>query len=148
MCGGRQPDLFKIDRDLQFEDSRLHDLVRYWESKRQGRRLPSRLQIDPLEMRPFIGDIFMLDVIGAPQRFRYRLIGTNIVLKVGRDSTGKFQEDAYAPEHADQNNRHYRSICASRAPTRNFGVLHWVGRDYLKYEIANLPLAGDGDTVD
>jgi hypothetical protein len=30
---------------------------------------------------------------------------------------------------------------------RNFGVVNWVNRKFLKYEIANMPLADDGETV-
>jgi hypothetical protein len=32
-------------------------------------------------------------------------------------------------------------------PLRNFGLVNWVDRKFLKYEIANLPLADDGATV-
>ena len=148
MRGAGQPAFFEVDPELRFEDPRLRDFVRYWQEKREGERLPARADIDPLELKPFMGDMFMLDVVGEPKRFRYRLIGTNIVARVGRDSTGKFQEETYSPEQAAQNNAHYRSICETKKPTRNFGVINWVGRNFLRYEIANVPLAGDGETVD
>ncbi len=147
MGEAEQPSFFEIDLELRFEDPRLHEFVRYWREKRHGDRLPSRADIDPLELKPFLGDVFMLDVVGEPKRFRYRLVGTNIVARVGRDSTGQFQEDVYGPEQAAENNAHYRLVCDSRKPTRNFGVIQWVGREFLNYEIANLPLADDGETV-
>jgi hypothetical protein len=143
------PTFFAIDPDLRFDNPKLHEFVGYWRSKMRDGRLPGRAAIDPLELRTFLGDIFMLDVVGAhPRRFRYRLIGTKIVARVGRDSTGKFQEDAYTGEQAAENNELYRLVCERRAPLRNYGIINWVGREFLKYEIANVPLARDGETVD
>jgi hypothetical protein len=143
-----QTRFFEVDAELRFETPRLVDFVRYWEGKRRDARLPSRADIDALEMKRFLGDVFMLDVIGEPPRFRYRLVGVNIVREVGRDSTGRFQDEVYAPRQAAENDAHYRWICAHRRPTRNFGVINWVDRQFLRYEIANLPLARDGATVD
>jgi hypothetical protein len=139
---------FDVDAELRFESPRLVDFVRYWETKRRGDRLPARADIDALEMKRFLGDVFMIDVVGAPPRFRYRLVGVNIVRDVGRDSTGRFQDEIYPPEQAAENAAHYRWICEHRRPTRNYGVINWVGRNFLRYEIANVPLARDGATVD
>jgi hypothetical protein len=147
MTEEKEPLFFGIDPDLRFDDPRLHDFIGYWQSKRRAGRLPARADIDPLELEPFMGEMFMLDVIGEPKRFRYRLVGTKIVAAVGRDSTGKFQEEAYALGHAEENNALYRKICATGKPLRNFGQINWVDRAFLKYEIANLPLADDGATV-
>jgi len=144
----KAPAFFEVDVDLRFEHPKLHDFVRYWQAKRKGDRLPGRADIDPLELRPFMGNMFMLDVVGDPPRFRYRLIGSRIVERVGRDSTGKFQEEAYSRAQAAQNNRLYRLICDHKMPVRNCGLINWVGREYLKYEIANVPLAADGVNVD
>jgi hypothetical protein len=142
-----QPTFFGVDRDLGFDNPRLNEFVRYWESKGRDGRLPARADIDPAELKSFLGSIFMLDVVGEPKRFRYRLVGTKIVEHVGRDSTGKFQEEAYSPAQAAENNAMYRWICEHKRPLRNFGVINWVGREFFKYEIANLPLAADGETV-
>ena len=139
---------FEIDAELRFESPRLVEFVRYWEGKRRAPALPARADIDALEMKRFLGDVFMLDVVGDPPRFRYRLVGVNIVRGVGRDSTGRFQDEVYPAQQAAENAAHYRWICAHRRPTRNFGVINWVGRHHLRYEIANLPLARDGATVD
>jgi hypothetical protein len=148
MTVAEQPTFFDIDLALRFDDPRLEAFVRYWEGKRRDGRLPRRADIDPVELKPFLGSIFMLDVVGEPKRFRYRLVGTKIVDYVARDSTGRFQEEAYPPAQAAENNAMYRWICEHKQPLRNYGVINWVGREFLKYEIANLPLAADGETVD
>lgn len=148
MTVAEQPSFFDVDPDLRFIHPQLDALIRYWESKRRAGRLPGRADIDPVELKPFLGNIFMLDVVGEPRRFRYRLVGTKIVDYVARDSTGKFQEEAYSPAQAAENNAMYRWICENKRPLRNYGVINWVGREFFKYEIANLPLAGDGETVD
>jgi hypothetical protein len=143
----KEPSYYGADPDLRFDDPRLHEIIEYWRSKRRHGRLPARADIDPLELERFLGDLFMLDVIGEPRRFRYRLIGTNIVAGVGRDSTGSYQEEVYSAQDAESNNTLYRGICATRMPMRTFGRIKWVGREFLKYECAYMPLADDGATV-
>jgi len=126
----------------------LIDFVSYWNAKRSGARLPARADIDPMDLKPFLGDLFMLDVVGAPKRFRYRLIGTRIVAAGGRDSTGKYLEDVFGAERATVENAFYQAICLHRTPMRTSGVLDWRDREFRKYEIAYVPIAEDGMTVD
>jgi len=83
-------------------DPRLDSLYRHWLGKRRGRLMPSRGDIDPLEIP---GDIWpytmLLDVVweaGAP-RFRYRRVGDVFWRSTGREPTGLFINDVL-PETA------------------------------------------------
>src|SRR5260370_37269235 len=51
-------------------------LYEYWRQKavRAG-MLPSRRDIDPTDIPTLLDNIWLLDVVGEPRRFRYRLIG-------------------------------------------------------------------------
>jgi hypothetical protein len=63
-------------------------LYAYWDSKRRGRPMPSRGDLDPVEMREWLGRIMLYDVIREdPLDFRYRLIGSHIVHACGADLT-------------------------------------------------------------
>src|SRR5712675_1523258 len=51
-------------------------LYEYWRQKavRAG-MLPSRRDIDPADIPALLDNIWLLDVVGEPRRFRFRLIG-------------------------------------------------------------------------
>src|SRR5262249_29214633 len=61
----------------------------YWESKRPGRRMPARRDIDPAEMLDLLPNVMLVDVVREPLDFRYRLIGTAIVAHMRHDYTGQ-----------------------------------------------------------
>lgn len=78
---------------------RLVGLHSLWNSRRGSRRMPSRADFTPEVLAPFLGYVVLVDVEEAPRRFRYRLIGTEIVSSYGVELTGRYttavQPDAY-----------------------------------------------------
>ncbi len=83
-------------------DQRLEGLYQHWLSKRRGRAMPRRADIDPLEIPTEIWPYTMLlDVVweGGTPRFRYRRVGEVFWRLAGREPTGLFIEDVL-PEKA------------------------------------------------
>src|SRR5690606_41832442 len=75
-------------------DPRLKNLLRYWNDKRGDRALPSRADIDPLELKQVLGNILLIGVVRSDahergRRFRCRLFGTGLVLYHGTALTGR-----------------------------------------------------------
>ena len=66
------------------------ELLRYWESRRHGDRLPARADIEPLELRGLLPHLLLLEVerAGDRLRFRFRVAGTAFTTLIGRDVTG------------------------------------------------------------
>ena len=64
----------------------LH-LYDYWLSKRDGRIMPARRDMDPGELATLLPFLFIIEKAGG--EFRYRLIGTGLVQDMGRELTGK-----------------------------------------------------------
>src|ERR1700686_2539143 len=60
----------------------------YWLSVAPPGRLPGRQHIAPEDLVPMLPRLYLLDVYRKPLRFRYRLVGTEIVHSVGRELTG------------------------------------------------------------
>ncbi|MHA1599845.1 MAG: PAS domain-containing protein, partial [Alphaproteobacteria bacterium] len=58
-------------------NDRLRRLLEYWRGKRGRRAMPSRTDIDPLELEEHLGRLHLLDVIG-PNLFRFRLYGSTV----------------------------------------------------------------------
>ena len=70
------------------KDKRLLALYSYWESKRGDRSMPARADIDPAEIPSLLSIILLMDTSTAGE-YRYRLVGTEIVRWLGRDTTGQ-----------------------------------------------------------
>ena len=66
----------------------LQEAFSYWLSKRGSRAMPSRRDIDPVEMPKLLPYLMLIDVIPEPLDFRYRLIGTEVRAISRRDYTG------------------------------------------------------------
>ncbi|HYM30309.1 MAG TPA: PAS domain-containing protein [Candidatus Cybelea sp.] len=139
-----------LDASLTFTSPPLVDLLAYWNEKRLERTMPSRADIDPTDpaMRPHLGFIVLIDVIGRPPRFRFRLIGSKITEEVGRDSTGRWLDELYSPADYENMIVAYRWVVQNRAPMRITGNLRHANRAWLDMESLDLPLSSDGDTVD
>lgn len=67
----------------------LREAHAYWESKRQNRLMPSRSDIDPIEIPRLLPYIILLDVLPEPLDFGYRLIGTAARSIMRADYTGR-----------------------------------------------------------
>ena len=135
--------------DLRHEDHRV--LYAYWQDRRQGDRLPARADIDPSDLRHLLPRLALIDVLreDAGLAFRYRLTGTEIVNRAGRDPTGKRFDELYQGDYLHTANETYRQVVDSGQPHTSDRIYPLVpGREYMSYDRLLLPLAGDGVTVD
>ena len=96
--------------------ARVRAIYRYWDSKRNGRRMPSRADLDPLEIPRFLPDICLVDVVPDARRYVYRLIGTNEVAMRGRDPTGLPVGEGYFGTSAQSVFLNYDGVVRSREP--------------------------------
>lgn len=136
-----------VNEASQPESKLLERALDYWDSKRGGRHMPARRDIDPLEMADLLPNVVLVDVQREPLDFRYRLIGTAIVARLGHDDTGaRFsalpQQSAGSPiwEAAS------RIVGEKRPIVSHFsyvGINRWVSN----YRDLSMPLSEDDDHV-
>ncbi len=128
-------------------DPRIRAIYNYWDSKRHGHRMPSRADIDPVDIPNFLPNVILVDMEHDPFLLRYRLVGTDIVSKCGFDLTGKIVGDAYFGPDADSVLAHYRYIVETRdirlADAPFVEPRGW----YVYAERIIMPLSDDDDTV-
>jgi hypothetical protein len=136
-----------IDPDLRFKDPLPLQLLDHWNEKRGTRRMASRRDFDPTELGPHLGNLILIDVEHAPLRLRYRLIGTFITNLMQRDNTGRYYDEIYGPELLEAIYESFRWILANRAPLRSHGEAFYPDKNFYSYEVINLPLSDDDDTV-
>lgn len=146
-------DWYFIDEDLDRRGwhpsiSWIYD---YWRAISPAGRLPGRQHMDPLDIAPVIlPDIWLLDVVRPGPRFRFRLIGTEIVRKLGRDFTGRWldeTDDAFRqrPEIIER----YVATVETGRPTYRIGPARITRtKEFEMLQNIFLPLAADGETVD
>ena len=131
--------------------SPLHrEAYSYWRSKASGSMLPGREAIDPLELPAVLPWLNLVDVVrdGDKYRFRHRLIGTGIVGRFGRDSTGSWFEDLYAPEFLDSHLKDYVELVQTGRPALARVPLPVKEKSFITYQRLALPLATDGAVID
>lgn len=122
-------------------------LEEYWRSVRQGRAMPARRDIDPAGMRRLLPNVFLIDVIGRPARFRWRLAGTRIGDLEQGEHTGKWLEDTI--RHAQDP---FLSFCRltveQRRPTCHAALRADLDGGNRPLVRSLLPLSEDGMQVD
>src|SRR5712672_2729662 len=78
-------------------------LYKYWRQKaaRAG-MLPDRRDIDPTDIPTLLDNIWLLDVVGTPRRFRFRLIGDAMHRKGIPGRPGAFVDQFFSAGIADE----------------------------------------------
>jgi hypothetical protein len=141
------PEAWEIADHAGAQSPAIAAAVGYWRAKAAARAMPSRAELDPMEMRSFLPKILIVDVTTSGD-FVYRLCGTEISDRNRQDLTGRRADaeslGASAPLFLDA----YRRTVAARAPIFFVGRMWWQERDYLSFEQVILPLSSDGATVD
>lgn len=129
-------------------------LLRYWQSMLTADgRLPSRADLDALQMRSLLPHVYLIDVLpgGMPDRwrFRVRLLGEKHVEVYGPGLVGKVIDDVFPPAVAAEFNRLYATVVRRRGPVVNRGRVSWLrNKEFLEYEGLHAPLASDGVSID
>lgn len=139
--------------EQQLPHSEFRWLYRYWRSRCDGARLPSRARISPIDFPGLLPRIYLVEVIRNEHvrdlSFRFRLAGTEHFLINQREITGLMLEEAFAEERFHSVRAAYSTVVSSREPLLTLDCPSpRLGREYVVYDRLLLPLASDGVTVD
>ncbi len=72
---------------MDLANQKLAALKAMWEPKRGKRAMPSRADLHVSELRPWLGNLALIDLDAAAEG-TFRLCGTNLFARFGRDVTG------------------------------------------------------------
>lgn len=128
----------------------LRGVLDYWASRRGDESLPDRKAIDPVDLREYLSDICLIDVVdeGGIRRFKYRLVGTHVVDLMGQDFTGQFFDTFLPRNRLIAVTALYDACVTLRKPGLSIDSMPVSGREFLIYKRLLLPLASDGENVD
>lgn len=131
----------------ELHDHRLRRLYDYWHEKRGTRRMPSREDIDPIDIAFCLGYLCLVDVEpGDPLRFRFRVDGSNCVSISGVEMTGRYVDEIPLTDYRLIMETAYRQIYLTKAPHYYIDDEIWDDRRYRTEGIL-LPLSNDDDVV-
>jgi hypothetical protein len=126
------------------------ELLRYWDSRRRGDRLPARAEIEPLELRRLLPHLLLLDVerAGDRLRFRFRVAGTAFTSLIGRDVTGLHVDELGPPDRVTPVQDGLAAIVRTGRPCflASRPTLH--NDRFARVKRLGVPLATDGRAVD
>lgn len=123
---------------------RLHD---YWHSKRAGRQVPDRADMDPVDLKLLLPNILIAVPSFDPFRIRYRLVGTRIVRVSGFDFTGRYLDEMLQPDTLEDWHGHYRLSHDRRAPVYGRTTAPTKAGGLFSYEFGIFPLCQGDDVV-
>lgn len=139
--------LVTLENPIEIRDDRLQGLFRYWGSKLHGRSMPARADLDPLEMRPWLGNLVLVDFPANLNEYRIRLEGVNVVQFYGSSRTGRGIEVMTSDMERQVVLPQYFSVVETRVPAY-FEAEFISSEGVLTYQHKLiLPLSDDGARV-
>ena len=132
------------------DEIRHPNLVRlytHWDEMRRGKAMPARSDFDPLALPQLLGNLILVDVQHEPLRFRYRLIGSRLTERIGRDMTGRFFDEIPEPVYRERLHDWHGGVVAERVPRAGVTARRLLDR-WEPYEILTVPLSAEGCRVD
>jgi len=125
-------------------------VYRYWRDRSGTRRMPSRADIDPLDLVRFLPSLMLVDVDSSGDRpaYTYRLVGTREVAVRGNDPTGRSVTTHCFGHSLVSALENYDRVVETRAPWIDLTHLLSFDAMILDRDKLFLPLGLDDRTVD
>ncbi len=126
----------------------LRNLYDFWESKCRPDRLPSIPDIDPHMIPDCLPYVMIMDVVGEPRRFRFRLAGTAVEARSGQFRTGRYLDEIDLGQVSEETLAMMHGVVDERLPSFHQGRYQGLNGEWLQFERIAMPLSADGDCVD
>lgn len=141
----------RIDPDPKSADHPVLREVRdYWHARRGMRRMPSRRDIHPADMKTCLPQVLLVDVLPGEANFRYRLLGSKLRPYFPQEATGQLMRDALAPfgDYTVKSSLAvYQAVVSGRVPLRITGPGDAFAQASKFFEAMLTPLSDDDETV-
>jgi hypothetical protein len=130
-------------------DVRLQGAFDYWRQAAADRAMPSRRDLDPIDIPRLLPHVMLVEVHG-PGRYRYRLIGTANAQEHGLNATGRFLDEVLkGPQYRDHVLGLYDECVRERRPvySESLFLAAKSGATERHTKVLFMPLSEDGTTV-
>jgi hypothetical protein len=138
--------------DVAVMKARCHPLTAafydYWRDKAGERFAPTRDDIDPIDMKPWLAGVQLLSVDHAARRLTYRVVGEVNIAARGFNPTGMSVEEGGIGTSVADVLHEYWLVVDHRTMVYNWAEVPCGGGYLLAQETIYLPLSDDGIRVD
>lgn len=127
-------------------------LLRYWLDRREDGLPPLRRRMEPSDFPHLLPRIAVMETVpteGGEVRIRYRLTGSEIVARIGRDPTGWLFDEFYDDDDAAETLRlycHLRETGHAFASHASYAVSK-MEENMLVYDRLILPMRSNADVT-
>jgi hypothetical protein len=139
--------MLEIEESLTSKHPDLHRLLAYYQERRRADGLLPRAAIVPRDLVELLPSLCIAEPAGDGD-WRFRLIGTGLVDRFGREFTGRTVRAIYEQKSARTVVSIYDRVAQGRHAIMCRGRFLGLSIDYLHCESVQVPLLGaDGRTV-
>jgi hypothetical protein len=124
----------------------ITNLYSYWQRQKGNKGCPSKCDIRPKELVPYLPNVFMVDVLDEAN-FRFRLAGSGFCDVTHRRMAGEFIEAVF-PEMFCAEVRNAWQQASDGATVLGRGQVWIPAKDFLQWEGIVLPLSQSGKEID
>jgi hypothetical protein len=131
----------------------IEQALDFWEGKRQGRRYPLRSEIDPVDMRRWLGSALLAEVrFGAddtePEDFYFRVAGGFVCERYGCELTRRWLSSIDLNAQRSAVFETFRQTVRSATPVYSIASFVKADGQLRTFEMLLLPLSADGTRCD
>jgi hypothetical protein len=131
-----------VDWSLSFNREVNRVALAYWQARRGPRNRPSRSDIDPVDMREFLPNVALVDVLqpeGAGFDYRFRLVGGHIEEVFGAIG-GRDIASVFPPDLEPRWRSSFDTAREADRPVRLAGHVGFENKVWLAFESLLAPL--------
>lgn len=135
----------KIDH---IDHAALAGLRDFWIKLKGDRLAPRRSDFTPSDLKPWLGNIILINVETNPERYFVRVAGSNITHDLGEEFSGKYYDEFLSPDVYQSLSKDFQKFITSEKPFYFFGAFIESPRRVREYFRLVLPFSNDGTHID
>lgn len=121
---------------------------KHWEGLRNGRRFPSRAEIDPTAFYGALPYVSVLQYQHEPYRIQFRLVGNEVGRLYGQSVQGRFiDEMEWDPQDIVDTCHIYDRLYREAVPLFGLSYTNFEAKADRVFEWAAFPLSDDGERI-
>lgn len=129
------------------DDARLSHVLSCWQRWRGSQLWPARDDIDPLDLKQLLPNIFIVGAAKDGTRFRYLLTGVAVREQLGFELSEKYFDEIFTGDQLRRITGHYQAVIAGAG---HYVVQLWTQRKrpIMQFRRLLLPMATDRTRID
>ena len=138
--------------DVRGDSQAVDEILSYFEGKTRGERLPCRADISPGDLKRFLPDFFIFQVVyddhGELDDLLVQLMGTTVANFYGEITGRTVRDGAPSPEVAERILVACRRVAVSGVPQVGEASSLSEEKNHLRVRVLYVPLSEDGKRID